>query len=817
MQTLLQDIRYGLRMLVKRPGFTLIATITLALGIGANTAIFSLVNTVLLRPLQITKPEQVYSIIPTTKAAPVMAFSYPDYLDFRERNDVLSGLIGTRLAPVHLGQGDRSERMWGYLVTGNYFEVLGVNAFKGRTFTQEEDKTELTHPLVILSYNCWQSRFGSDPEIIGKNLTLNGHSFNVIGVMPRGFNGTEIIVEPEIYIPLMMVGWIEPGNNWIKERGNHNLFVTGRLKDGISKEQATSSLNIIANQLAKEYPDSSEGISIELIEPGFILPMLRGAVISFSLILMCIVGLVLLLACTNIANLLLARATERRKEIAIRIAIGASRFRIIRQLLTESVMVSLIGGVMGLLLGTWIVDLILAFKPKIDVPINIELQTDWRVLLFAFVISLITGVLFGVIPAQRATKPDVVPDLKDATSKTGFRRSRLVSSLVVGQIALSLILLVAAGLVMRTLQNLQTLNPGFEVENGLIMSFDTSLQGYDQTRGEQFQKQVIERVNAMPGVKSAALTDFLPLSLNISQTDFFVEGHEAAARGMNVPNAMYASVTQNYFKTMGNTLLYGREFTEQDRKDSTQVVVVNEAFVRLFMPELKSLEEALNKRVSKSSVSGPFIQIVGITSNGKYFSITEDPQPIAYFPMPQKYNSTNTLVVRTTSDERNMIAPIRREIQQLDPNMPLYQVKTLEEHIGFALFPARSAASFLGAFGLLALILATIGIYGVMAYAVSQRTREIGIRMALGAKTGDVLKMVIRQGLLLTIIGVSIGLLSSFALTRLMSSLLYGVSATDMATFIFVPLILIGVSLFACFIPARRASKVDPMIALRYE
>lgn len=816
MQTLFQDVRYGLRMLVKRPGFTLIAIVTLALGIGANTAIFSLVNTVLLRPLQIEKPEQVYSIIPTSKAVALSAFSYPDYVDFRDRNDVLSGMVATRFAPIHLGRGERSERMWGYLVTGNYFDVLGAKAFMGRTFAPEEDKTELTHPVVVLSYNSWQRRFGSDPEIVGKDITLNGHSFNIIGVAPKGFNGTEIIAEAELYVPIMMVGWIEPGNNWVKDRDNHNLFITGRLKEGVSEEQATAALNIIANQLAKEYPDSNEGISLELIRPGFILPALRNAVISFSLVLMCIVGLVLLLACTNIANLLLARATERRKEIAIRLAIGAGRLRIVRQLLTESVMISLFGGVIGLVLGFWIVDLILSVKPNIDIPINFELQTDWRVILFTFIVSLFAGILFGLVPAFRATKPEIVPDLKDATSKTGFRRSRLVSSLVVGQIALSLILLVAAGLVVRTLQQLQTMNVGFEAENGLIMSFDTSLQGYDQARSEQFQQKVIERVNTMPGVKSAVLTDFLPLSLNVSYTSFFVEGHEAA-RGMNVPNSLYASVTPGYFKTMGNSLLYGREFAEQDGKDSTRVLIVNEAFVKQYMPELKSTEEAINKRVSRGSASGPFIQIVGVTSDGKYFSITEDSQPIAYFPMAQRFNSTITLVVRTDSDARKMIAPIRREIQQLDTNLPLFQVKTLEEHIGFALFPARSAASFLSAFGILALILAMVGIYGVMAYAVSQRTREIGIRMALGAKTGDVLKMVLRQGLLLTIIGVSIGLLCAFALTRLMSSLLYGVSSTDKMTFILVPLILLGVSLLACFVPARRASKVDPMIALRYE
>ncbi len=816
MQTLLQDIRYGLRMLIKRPGFTLIAIITLALGIGANTAIFSLVNTVLLRPLQISKPEQVHQIVPTSKGSDFLAFSYPDYVDFRDRNNVLSGLIATRFAPVSLSRSNGNERVWGYIVTGNYFDVLGVNAFRGRTFAPEEDSTKLTHPVVVLSYNCWKTRFGAESEIVGKDISLNGHNFKVIGIAPEGFKGTEIILEPEIYVPMMMVEWIEPGNNWLDEQSNHNLFVAGRLKDGVSPEQATAALNIISDQLAKEHPDTNEGLTITLSEPGFVLPVLRKAIVTSSVVLMGIVGLVLLLACINIANLLLARATERRKEIAIRLSIGASRFRIIRQLLTESLLIALIGGLIGLLIGVWLVDFVVAFQPQIDIPFKIEIHTDWRVFIFSFVASLFTGVLFGLIPALRSTQPEIVPDLKDATSQSGFRRSRLVSGLVIAQVALSLVLLVAAGLVLRTLQQLQTMNVGLRVENSLVMSFDLSLQGYDEERGAQFQKQVIERVNTMPGVKSAALTSFLPLSLNISFTGFYVEG-KPAERGMNVPNAIYSMVSAGYFKTTGVQLLRGREFTEQDTKDSTKTLVVNESFVRRFMPELEHVEDAVGKRVSSTAPEGPFREIVGVTTDGKYFNITEDAQPIAYFPMTQSYNSLTTLIVHTESNEKKMIASVRREIQQLDQALPVFQAKTMEEHLGFTLFPARAAASLLSTFGLLALILAAVGIYGVMAYAVSQRTREIGIRMALGAKAGDVLKMILRQGLFLVLIGVFIGTSLSFVLTRLMTSLLYGISTTDTITFIGVPLILILVALLACFVPARRASKVDPIVALRYE
>lgn len=816
MQTFWQDIRFSIRLILKRPSFTFIAVITLALGIGANTAIFSLVNTVLLRPLQIEKPEQVYQVVPTSKTNALLAFSYPDYVDFRDRNDVLAGLIATRFAPVSLSQSGGNERLWSYLVTGNYFDVLGVKAIKGRTFAPEEDKTKLSHPVAVLSYGCWQKRFGGNQEIIGKEVSLNGHNFKVIGIAPQGFKGTEIVIEPEIYVPMMMLEWIEPGSKWLDERFNHNIFVAARLKDGVSPEQAEASLNIIANQLAKEYPDTNEGITISLSKPGFVIPVLRDTVVTTSVVLMGIVGLVLLLACINIANLLLARSTERRKEIAIRLSIGASRFRIVRQLLTESVLIALIGGTVGLLLGVWLVDLVVAYQPQVDIPFRIEIQTDWRVFIFSFAASLITGVVFGLIPALRSTQPEIVPDLKDATSQSSFRRSRLVSGLVVAQISLSLILLIAAGLVLRTMQQLQTMDVGFTVEKGLVMSFDVSLQGYDEERGKQFQKQVIERVNGMPGVKSAALTGFLPLSLNVSYSGFFVEG-KPAERGMNIPNAMNSSVSTGYFKTMGVTLLGGREFTEQDTKDSAKTLVVNEAFVRRFIPELKNAADAIGKRVSRGSADGPFIQIIGVTTNGKYFSITEDTQPIAYFPLAQNYNSFTTLVVRTESDERKMIAPIRREIQQLDASLPVFQAKTVEEHLGFTLFPSRAAASLLSTFGLLALILAAIGIYGVMAYAVSQRTREIGIRMALGAKTSDVLKMILKQGLSLVFIGVAIGASLAFALTRLMTSLLYGISATDPLTFAAIALLLMVVAFVACFLPARRASKVDPMIALRYE
>ncbi len=816
MQTFWQDIRYGARMFVKNPSFTFIALVSLALGIGANTAIFSLVNTVLLRPFPVQEPQQIYAFAVQSKDGGPGAFSYPDYVDFRDRNEVLTGLYASRISPMSLSNNGNNERLWGYSVSGNYFNLLGVQAIHGRVFTAEDDQVKLGHPVAVLSYACWQRRFGGDPGIVGKNVLLNHHSYQVLGVTPEGFAGTDLIYSPEIWVPIMMQEWIEPGNPWLDKRSTHNIFVTGRLKPGVNKEQAETSLNIIAKQLGEEYPDDDEGLSISLMQAGFILPSIRDAFVSFSAVLLVTVALVLLIACTNLASLMLARATKRRKEIAIRLSIGASRWVLIRQLLTESLLLSLIGGGIGLLLAVWLLDLVAAFKPQIDIPLTIDLHMDWRVLAFSIFISLLTSILFGLIPAFQATKPDIVSTLKDETTIGGYKRSRLRNALVVAQLSLSLLLLIAAGLMLRSLQHLQTMNPGFAVKNGLLASFDLGLQGYDQARGEQFQKRIIERVNAIPGVRSAALTDLFPLSINYSANAVYIEG-QPPLRGTEVPNVMVASVSRDYFKTMEIPLLAGRAFTEQDDAKATQAAIVNEAFIRRLMPEVKSPDEAIGKRFSYRGNDGPFMQIVGVAKDGKYWTIGEAAQPFSYTPLLQSYVSSTTMVIRTSVEPRSLLTAVQREFQKLDETLPVFGVKTLDEHLGISLFPARIAALLLGSFGCIALILAAIGIYGVMAYSVAQRTREIGIRMALGAQTLDVLKMVLKQGALLVAIGLAIGLLASLVLTNFMSSVLYGVSATDLLTYAVVSAVLTGVALAACFVPARRAAKTDPMIALRYE
>jgi predicted permease len=813
---MIKDVRYAIRGLVKRPGFVAIAVITLALGIGANTAIFSLVNTVLLRSLPVQNPNEIVAVAVRGKDDSMSAFSYPNYKDFRDRNDVLSGLLVYRFVPLNLSRGSANERVWGYEVSGNYFDVLKVNAIQGRTFSPEEDQTKLSHPVVVVSYDSWQRRFRGDPSLVGKDLLINNHQFRVIGIAPEGFKGTELVYSPEIWVPASMIEWIEPGSTWIDSRRAKNFFGIGRLKSGISARLAEVSLNLLSQQLGKEYPDTNEGQSIRLTPPGFILPDLRGAVVNFTWVMMAAVGLVLLVTCTNLAGLMLARATDRRKEIAIRLAMGANRLRLIRQLLTESILLSFVGGAVGLLLALWIIKVLLALKPPIDFPLALDVEVDWRVLLFSLGVSIVAGAVFGLAPALQATRPNILGTLKDTAAQGGAGRTRLRSVLVVTQIAISLVVLIAAGLVVRTLQQLQTMNPGFDTQNALTMSFDLRLQGYDDARGQQFYRQLIERLQSLPSVESAAIADYIPLTLNYNSNNVFIEG-KPSERGDNVPVAMTATASPGYFKTMRTPVLQGREFTEQDQAKSEKVAIVNETFVRRFLPELQTSAEAIGKRFSFSGASGPFLSIVGVAKDGKYFNIAEEPRSFVWTAMSQDYASNGTLIVRTKGNPDALVASVRNEVQALDPNLPLFDVKTLNEHMRLALFPAKVAATVLGVFGLVALMLSAIGVYGITSYAVAQRTHEIGVRLALGAQLSDVLRLVLRHGLKLTMIGAAIGLVGAYLATRAITSVLYGVSATDPLTFGGVSVLLVSVALVACYIPARRATKVEPLVALRNE
>ena len=812
MNSLWQDVRYSLRMLRKRPGFTLVAVITLALGIGANAAIFSLVNAALLRPLPVAEPGQIVSLNNVSDRRMFPVFSYPNYRDFRDRNQVFSGLIGYNFSPLSLSHDGINERLWGYVVTGNYFNVLGVNAALGRMISPDDDQLPGAHPVSVISYKCWQRRFGGDPGVVGKNVIVNGRSYTIIGVAPQGFDGTEVIATSEMWFPMAMQSQVIVGSNWLESRGTESLFVQGRLKPGVTEAQAQAEAEAIAAELEREYPGINEGKRVVLTSPGMTRGLMRGPVVGFTGLMMLMVGLVLLLACTNLANLLLARASERRREVAVRLALGAGRFRLVRQLLTESILLALAGGALGLLLALWLADLAAALKPPVDIPLALDLHIDQRVLIFTGAVSLLTGVLFGLLPALQSTKTDLIATLKDEFAISGHRRSWLKNGMIVFQVALSLVLLVGGALMLRSLQRTQTVDLGFEPHNAVSLSFDLRLQGYDETRGKEFQKHLLERVRAVPGVQSAGVADLLPVDLHFSRESVYVEG-QVPERDTAAPRALTSRISPGYFSAMSTPLIEGREFSEQDDDKTTAVAVVNETFARRFWPD----EDAIGKRFAVGSPDAPKLQVIGVARDGKYAGLQEEPRPFFYRSMSQFYSGATSLVVRAGGDPQQALAAARREIQQLDPHLPIASAQTLDEHLSLPLLPTRLAASLLGSFGVLALALAAIGIYGVMAYAVSQRTREIGIRMALGAQKADVLKLVISQGVWLTLTGVAIGLAASLAVTRLMKSLLYGVSATDPLTFAGVALLLAAVALVACYLPARRATKVDPMIALRYE
>ncbi|HMJ06663.1 MAG TPA: ABC transporter permease [Chthoniobacterales bacterium] len=811
MEKLLQDIRYGLRQLLKHPGFATLAIISMALGIGANTSIFSLVDTVLLRPLAAENPSQLRQVYGTLhNGADYTLQSYLNYKDYRDRNEVFSGLIGYRVVVSSLSHNGVNQRVWGYVATGNYFEVLGVKLALGRGFRPEEDATPGSHPVLVLSHGCWERRFGSDPAIIGQTVLLNARPFTVIGVAPKGFIGTEVAYSPEMWVPTMMAKEIEPASNWLEQRDSDNMFVVGRLKPGVSEGEAEAQLNALSVQMGHDYPKTA-GRGVKLIPPGLFLPDIRSSVFSFAGLLLAVGGLVLLLACVNLANLLLARATERRKEIAIRLAVGASRFRLIRQLLTESVLISTAGGAAGVLLAAFINRAVHNIQLPIDIALLFDLRIDWRVLTFTLVLSIATGILFSLIPALQSSKPQLVPALKDEASMAGFRRSRLRNALVIAQVSLSLILLVSAGLIMRSLQAAQRMRPGFDPQNAVSLSFDIGLQGYDEAKGRAFEKEVLDRARALPQVSAAAFADYLPLGLNYNSTTIYIEGQPTTSIS-KLPFAVPAGVSPGYFEAMGIPLR-GRDFSVDENKKESRFAIVNETFVRKFYAG----QDPIGKRFNWRGPDEPFWEIIGVVPDGKYNSLGEDPKAAVYTPFLRDYSGSAVLVARTKGDPRAALNALRADVQKLDPTLPIYGVKTLTEHMGTSLFPVRMAAITLGSFGLLALLLAAVGIYGVMSHMVAGRTREIGLRMAIGAQRADVRRLILRQGMLLAAIGSIVGLTIALGGAQLLKTMLYGVSPSDPITFALGALTLQGVALLACWLPARRATHVDPMVALRAE
>ncbi|HEV2667635.1 MAG TPA: ABC transporter permease [Blastocatellia bacterium] len=814
-----QDLRFGARMLLKKPGFTAIVALSMAIGIGANATIFSFVNELLLRPPSVERPGQLLEFWNHYRQGGSLftsfePLSYPEYEHYRDHNQVFSEMLAFNGDPAFIswsrqGQG---EIIQGQYVSGNFFSCLGVRAALGRTFAPEEGRTSGTHPVVVLSHAFWQEHLGADPNVVGSTMRLNGFSFNVVGVAPKGFAGLVIGFMPDVWIPLMMGPQTTRDQDLLTRRSGHWIFGVGRLKPGLTLTQATADLNVLSRQLAQSYPKNNEMYE-PAIFPATLLPgPVRGYVSAFSGLLMLVVALVLLIACANAASYLLARATARRREIAVRAALGASRSRLVRQTLAESLLLACFSGGLGWLLARWTAPLLLSLKPP-TLPLRFDVSPDYRVFGFTLLVTLLAGLLFGLAPAWQGTRIDLATSLKDGASGGGARKSRLRSLLVVGQVAVCSLLLVGSGICLRSLLHAQSIDIGFETGNRLIATLDLSSLGYSKDKGKAFFDNLIERTKTIPGVESASLTSHLQLG-TVSWGEFInVEGHQPppGERGFTV-NSM--SVGPDFFKTMGTKVLRGREFTARDTEGAPGVVIINEEIARRFWPDRDPVGASLTMGSGKEEQR---FEIVGVAQNGKYRSLGEQPRLFLYHPILQGYYAGATLVAKTSGDPASLMAAVRREIGALDPNLAPTQIDTLEEHMTFALFPARISGVLLGVFGLLALVLALVGLSGLIAYSVSQRTREIGVRMALGAGTRDVLKLVIGEGMLLTLIGMTVGLASALGLTRFLSDLLYGVSAIDPLTFGVIALLLVGVALLACWLPARRATKVDPMVALRCE
>ena len=818
MENLLKDLRYAFRSLVKRPGFTIVAILTLALGIGINTTVFSLANSVFLRQLPVAAPQNLVWIF-SDRDNPT---SYPEYLEYQQQTELFDGVMAYEWMGLNLGSEGQSERVEGTLVSGNYFDVLGVKAELGRTFLPDEDKTPGASPVAVISHNLWQRRFNSDANVVGKSLVLNGVQFTIVGVAPRDFVGAEEAFPRQVWIPLMMQASVRPGpaavtNASFTNRNLRSLDVMARLKRGVSLRQAQAGMDVVASRLAQNYPESNRDFHIALYTAGNGRPVFRALLKPVTQILLVVVALVLLITCANVANLLLARAARRRKEVAIRLTLGATRTRLIRQLLTESILLAVVGGVAGLILNLWLVKLLTALKPAVPLPVNVEFHTDWRVLSFTLLLSVLAGIIFGLVPALQASKHDLVPALKDHSQQLGDRRRMfsLRNALVIGQVALSIVVLIGAGLFLRSLNHARTINPGFDAEHILTLSFNTAAQKYDATKAAQFYQQLTNRVQALPGVESVSLAQSAPLSYFYSpafSAPVFVDGHEPP-QGQNPPVVGNNTVGPNFFRTLGVPLISGREFTDRDREGAPHVAIVNETLVRDLFPNTDPIGQRLHV-VSRQPSSW---EIIGVVKDSKYRSLGEDSIPYIFLPYLQTPQPAMSLHVRTSGNPKEVAAAVRREVQALDPNLPAFHVMSLADNMDISLLPARFGAVLLGMFGFLALLIASIGIYGVMSYGVSERTQEMGIRMALGARAGDVLRLVISQGMWLALIGVAIGAGLAWAVTRVVKSYLYDVSVTDPVTFIGIALLLIGVALLACYVPARRATKVDPLEALRYE
>ena len=822
MQTIWQDVRYGARMLLKNPGITFVVILALALGIGANTAIFSVVNAVLLRPLPYDQSDRLLFLNEKSPVLDEMSISYPNFADWRSQNHVFEKIgVYNRNSYNLTGYGE-AERILTAQVSADLFSVLRVNAAIGRLFTNEEDKPG-ANPVAVLGYNLWQRRFGGQSSILNQALTFNGKSYTVIGVMPQGFQYPSRV---DMWVP---VGQLSGDANW-QQRGNHpGLYAVARLKPGATLAQAEADMESIAVNLEHQYPDNNSGNRVR-IRP--LLEIFVSDVRGTLWVLFGAVAFVLLIACANIANLLLARAKARQKEMAIRAAMGAGRWRIVRQLLTESILLALVGGSLGLLVARWGIQLILYISPD-AIPRWREINLDWKVLAFTIGVSLLTGILFGLVPALQAGEVDVNETLKE-TGRGTSGRHWLRSSLVVVEVATTLVLLIGAGLMIRSFYRLQKVDPGFSY--GHLTSFTVSVPQKKYPNIEQreaFFKQLLQNARGLPGVEGTAAASGLPLGNNGWQTSFTVEGQPPPPRDQ-IPLMEACLVTPDYFRVMNIPLKRGRYFTEQDDRSflagkdlskldedqrtmaGVNAIIIDEQFARRYWPN----EDAVGKRIRLGGTDpkAPVLTVLGVVGRVKMEGLNQDSNRVqGYFPFAQMPFSGMTVITKTSADPNQLIAALREQVKAVDPDQPIYNIRTMDEIRSESVAPERLNLTLLSLFAGIALVLAVVGIYGVMSYTVTQRTHEIGIRMAIGAQPRDVFKMVIGQGMMLALMGVAFGLVGAFALTRLMATMLFGIEPTDPATFASISVLLTCVALVACYIPGRRATKVDPVVSLRYE
>ncbi len=813
-ETCWQDLRYGARMLRKNPGSTAAVVIALALGIGLNTTVFTFVNALLLRPPAGVKAPgrllEVWIHNPRSSGAEgYLPLTYPDYLYYRDHNQSFGGMLAFDGDPesVIWNKSGEGQVVMGQLVSGNFFSLLGVNAVLGRTISPEDDRPTNSQPVVVLGHAFWQQSFGSDPMIVGKALMLNGVNYSVIGVAPAGFAGLLVGIEPDFWAPTTMVEQITRDRGRLSNWHGHWLIAIGRLKPEASVSGARAEVSVLEHQIELDHPDLKRNLDATVFPATLIPGPYRIYVSAFTALFMAVFGLVLLIACANVASFLLARATGRTREMAVRSALGAGRGRLIRQMLVESTLLASLAGLAGLILAYWTAPLLLALKPA-SLPITLRLPVDWRVLVFTMVVSLICGVAFGLTPALRSARVQVASNLKDETQPAGYRKSRLRSMLITGQIATCAVLLVGASLCVRSLQNASSIDPGFNTQHVIAATLDPASLGYSEAQVRGFYEQLSQHVRALPGITAASFVNHLPLGPAREQTAVT----DVVSPEPNKKDAVPIDVLRvapGYFQTMGIPLLRGRDFASSEGEERSGVTIINEALAK----RLWKNQDPLGRRISfhEEKVG---TEIIGVVKTGKYRTLGEDPIPVAYLP---RLSPRRTLVVRTSGDPMALLDPIRREIHAVDPNIAATDMETMQQYMTLPLFPARTTGLLLGVSGFLALALTSIGLFGVISYIVSQRTHEIGVRMALGARHGDVLSLVVRHGLFLTVTGLVIGLGIALGAAQLLSFMLYGIAPTDPTTFIGVALVLCAIAVLACYIPARRAMRVDPMVALRYE